>query len=254
MKVYALFNLKGGVGKTTSAVNLAWFSAKDGLRTLVWDLDPQGAASFYFRIKPELVGGRKALVASHKAEELASRIRGTDFESLDLLPADFSLRKLDLALGAAKKSKKRLAGWLELLEPDYDRVILDCPPSLSLVSENVFEVADALLVPTIPTPLSLRTLEQLDHHLHRRGATHLRLLPFLAMVDRRKQMHREIGALSELEGYDFRFSEEFLPASIPYSSLVEQMGVHRMPLGAFAPRREPTLAYESLWRDIESRF
>ncbi len=253
MKVYALFNLKGGVGKTASAVNLGWFAAQDGLRTLVWDLDPQGATSYYFRIKPELAGGRKALAASPRSAELASRIRGTDFEDLDVLPADFSLRKLDLALDAAKKSRKRLGRWLSLLEAAYERVILDCPPSLSVVSENVFEAADALLVPTIPTPLSLRTLEQIDHHLDRRGISRLRLLPFLSMVDRRKQMHRAIGELASLEGFDFRLAEEFLPTRIPYSSLVEQMGVHRMPLGAFAPRREPTLAFESLWRDVEVR-
>ena len=109
VKIYATYNIKGGVGKTTAAVNLAYLSAADGYRTLLWDLDPQGAASFLFRIKPRVKGGGKALIRGTKA--LDDAIKGTDFEHLDLLPADFTYRNMDLLLALAKdRPRSRPAG------------------------------------------------------------------------------------------------------------------------------------------------
>jgi len=97
----AVYNIKGGVGKTTSAVNLAWLAADEGARTLVWDLDPQGTTSFYFRIKPKIKGGVGALLADkHHA---SASIKATDYDNLHLLPADLSYRHLDLELNAGKK-------------------------------------------------------------------------------------------------------------------------------------------------------
>ena len=106
MKIIATYNIKGGVGKTSTAVNLAYIAAQNNYRTLVWDLDPQGASSYYFRVKPKVKGGGKGLIAGkHELEEL---IKATDFENLDLLPADFSFRNLDLVLDARKKPAQRL--------------------------------------------------------------------------------------------------------------------------------------------------
>jgi chromosome partitioning protein len=105
MKIYATYNIKGGVGKTTAAVNLAHLSAADGQRTLLWDLDPQGAASFLFRIKPRVKGGGKALIRGTKTLEGA--IKGTDFDNLDLLPADFTYRNMDLLLGTSQRKQTR---------------------------------------------------------------------------------------------------------------------------------------------------
>ncbi len=246
MKVVGCYNIKGGVGKTATAVNLAYLAARHGARVLVVDLDPQGAATFYFRVKPKVKGGGKSLVSGKR--DLEDLIKATDHERLDLVPADFSFRNLDLMLDAEKKSKKRLAKLLKPLAGDYDFVILDCPPSVSLVSEAVFHAADALVVPLIPTTLSLRTYEQLGAFRAEEKLAGLILLPFFSMVDRRKSMHRDI-----VDSFPDAHPEA-LPVSVPYSSVVERMGTERAPLATFAPRSAPAAAYELLWAEIVRRI
>ncbi len=242
MKVFATYNIKGGVGKTATAVNLAYLSLAGGARTLLWDLDPQGAATYYFRIKPKVKGGGEKLVRGRS--DLDRVIRGTDYDGLDLLPADFSYRHMDLALNRAKKPSKRLARLLEPLAASYDHIFLDCPPSISLVSEAVFRAADVLLVPTIPTTLSLRTLEQLAAALVDARAGALEVKPFFCMVDRRKKMHREICE-SEAPA-----TVPFLSTHVPYSSVIERMGIEREPVFSYANRTAAASAYRSLWDEI----
>jgi len=245
MNVLAVYSIKGGVGKTSSAVNLAHTAASSGYRTLVWDLDPQGASSYYFRIKPKIKGGGKDIIAGKR--ELEDLIKGTDFDNLHLLPADFSFRNLDLVLDAKKKPTRQLKKLLKPLSEDYDFIFLDCPPNISLLSEAVFEAADILLSPIIPTTLSLRTLEQLESFIEAKGLNKLALIPFFSMVDRRKKMHRDImAALSESH-------PEILAAAIPYASDIERMGLKRMPLAGYIKNSPSTAAYEALWQEILNR-
>jgi chromosome partitioning protein len=241
MKVIALYNIKGGVGKTAASVNLAYSCAKSGLRTLLWDLDSQGAASFYFNVKPEVKGGTKKLF---KTKEVGELVRETDIEHLDLLPADFSYRHMDLYLDNSKKPKKQMAGFLERFENDYDVLFLDCPPSFSLVSENVFNSADVMLVPLIPTTLSLRTFEQIQDYVGEHKKISLKLLPFFSMVDRRKKLHQEITE------DDQSVIKGALLTMIPYLSIIESMGVHRAPVGLFAPKSQAAELFDQLWAEI----
>ena len=244
MKTLATYNIKGGVGKTAAAVNLAYLAARGGRRTLLWDLDPQGAASYLLRVRPRVKGGGKALVSGKKALHQAAK--PTEFDRLDLVPADLTYRNLDLVLDAAKKSTQRIARLLDPLEDDYDLVILDCPPGISLASENVLHATDVLLVPLIPTTLSVRTLEQLTEF-----AAELEyppaLFPFFTMVDGRKRLHREVVDRLRAERKDLATSV------IPALSVVEQMAVHRAPLPVFAPRSRVTRSYESLWEEVRAR-
>ncbi len=247
MTILATYNIKGGVGKTASAVNLAHLAASTGARVLVWDLDPQGAATFYFRVKPKVKGGGRAIVRGKR--DLEDVAKGTDYDNLDLVPADFSYRNLDLELDAAKKPTRRLARVLKPIAREYDYVFLDCPPSISLASESVFEAADALLVPLIPTTLSLRTFDQLDTFLAEgRVRRPPQVIGFFSMVDGRKRLHRELiaGVTSE--------RSDVLEARIPSASDIERMGVHRAPVGAFAPRSASARAYRKLWDEVVTRL
>lgn len=242
MKIIALYNIKGGVGKTATAVNLAYLAAQSGYRTLVWDLDPQGASSYYFRVKPKVKGGSKELISGQR--ELDNLIKATDFENLDLLPADFSFRNLDLVLDARKKPTQRLKKLLQPLSDSYDFIFLDCPPNISLLSEAIFESSDVLLSPIIPTTLSLRTLEQLKKFIKESKLKDLQLIPFFSMADRRKNMHKEImETLSEKH-------PDMLQTVIPYASDIERMGLERMPLGGYINKSRSTEAYQALWQEI----
>jgi cellulose biosynthesis protein BcsQ len=246
MKVVATYNLKGGVGKTATAVNLAYLAAKEGARVLVWDLDPQGAASFYFRVKPKVKGGGKALVRGRR--DLDDAVKGTDFENLDLVPGDFSYRNLDLVLERTKKPTRRLGQLLRPVRKEYDYVFLDCPPSISLASESMFEAADVLLVPLIPTTLSVRALAQLDRFLKNDGLRNPpKVLGFFSMVDRRKRLHRDVID-------DVGSRRRVLRTRIPAATDIERMGERRKPVPVFAPRSRSAAAYRDLWAEAKARF
>lgn len=246
MKIVALFSIKGGVGKTAAAVNLAYIASRTFARTLVWDLDPQAASTYHFRVKPKVKGGIHKLLAGKRATD--RYIKGTNYNNLDLLPSDTSYRNLDLILDDLAKPQKGLRKALKPLATQYDYVFLDCPPSLSLLSENVLRAAHALVVPVIPTPLSLRTYEQLEKFCRDEQLDRVQVLPFFSMVDRRRKLHSQVVD---------EFSEahpDVLRAEIPYASVVEQMSLHRAPIATYARWTDASEAYERLWREITERL
>jgi cellulose biosynthesis protein BcsQ len=245
VRTVALWTIKGGVGKTAAAVNLAYAAAHRGTRTLLWDLDPQGAASFYLRVLPQLDGGARVVV--DQTTDLGWHARPTEFDNLSLLPADFSFRHLDLELDAAKKPKKRLAKRLRPLADRYDLIIIDCPPSVSLVSEAVVRASDGVVVPVIPSTLSMRTLQQVRQFVRAYGRSRTRILPFLSMVDRRKRMHIELRDACLADA-------SFLRTSIPTASVVERMGVTRAPVAATLPSQPAAKAFDALWEEVAEQL
>ena len=236
MASVAIYSLKGGVGKSTFAVNLAHCAATTSARrTLLWDIDAQGAAGFLLNKASQGRGAHKIFSRDADPHE---QTEATDYAQLDLLAADLSLRQLDVQLVEAE-ARKRLRKLLRALADDYDRIILDCPPGLTEISEQIFRAADLIVVPIPPSPLAIRAYQAVSDHLGRKGP---QILPVLSMVDLRRKLHRE--AVEAHPDWPW----------IPQASVVERMGVERAPLAAFAPRSAAARAFADLWAEIERRL
>lgn len=242
MNILAVYSMKGGVGKTATAVNLAYLAAASGLRTLLIDLDPQGASSYYFRVKPAKKQWGKRFFSAY--ETLLEQIKASDYEGLDILPAHLSFRHFDTVLMQLKKRKTRLKKLLNGLASDYDLILLDCPPGIGQLAEAVIVAADRLLVPVIPTTLSERTWMQLLDFLQQKNHDTDKLLPFFSMVQAQKSLHGKTQ-----QDLRERFVG-FLNTSIPFAADIENMGETRAPVAIYAARRPAAKAYESLWQEV----
>lgn len=246
MKVVSCYSIKGGVGKTATAVNIAYMSAQAGYRTLLVDLDPQGASSFYFRVKPAKKQRGKRLIDT--SQTLLKQIRASDFENLDLIPAHMSFRNFDALLSQLKKSNNRLGKTFNKLSDDYDLIILDCPPTISYLSEAVFTASNIVFVPVIPTTLSERTFEQLLAFFKKNDYSKKSIIPFFTMAQPQKKLHK-----TTMQSMKNRYPR-FLKTAIPFSVDVESMGEHRTPVGVFARHRPANRAYQQLWGEMEKKI
>jgi len=246
LKIIALYNIKGGVGKTVTSVNLAYLASRERARTLLCDLDLQGSASFYLRIKASKKYNTKEFLRIKTG--IDKYIRGTDFDYLDLLPSDISYRNLDIKLNDIKNPKKHLKKILKPLSSTYKYIFLDCPPNLTLLSENVFYAADKILVPFIPTTLSEMAYKKILKFFKNNNLDRSKLLPFFSMFEMRKKLHKAtIKSMVEKD-------ERFLQHLIPYASDVEKMGIYRKPLLSYSLTSEASISYIALWQELRSKL
>ena len=234
--VIAIYNIKGGVGKTSTTINLAYNASKKN-KILVWDLDPQGASTFYLEKKVK----DRDLIQKVNKKGLSKFIKHTKFKNIDLIPADLSLKD------AYFENDKLFKNLLKNIT-DYKYIFIDSPPTLSSISQNIFKASDVILIPTIPTILSVRTYNQIVKYF-KNYTNDRKIFTFLSMVDKRKKMHLDISdKILKLP------KKQILRTPIYNSSIVEKMGEELSPVEVFAPYSESSKAYRNLWKELELKI
>lgn len=247
MNIIACYNIKGGVGKTVTAVNLAYIASRQGAKTLLWDLDPQGAASYYFQTE-KTKNKRNAGSAMRQQSTISSHIESTPYKNLEIIPAGNSYQNLDQLLGQTKRSERKLSNVLQNIMRKYDFIFLDCLPNINMLSDNIFHSSDILLIPTPPSPMPLRTLAQIKKIKVDDPKRFPRLLPFFSMVDDSKPMHRSImeRATNQANG--------MLKTTVPYATDIERMGLERKPVALFSPSSPAARNYDIFWAELMSKI
>lgn len=240
MAAIAVFNPKGGVGKTTLSINLAWESTRAGNRTLLWDLDGQGDSTDILvesRKSPRMDAAR----LMHGIAEIHAHILPSKIAGLDVLVPEEDMRRTDNWF-VHMAQQQRLGRLLVELKERYDRIVIDCPPGLGDTARRLLLVADLIIVPVIPAPLALRGLQRVrDYVTHKRGR-HAPILPVFSMVDRRRALHN--AALIEHPDWPV----------VPMSSAAEQMACQKLPLGVSVPDSPPAEIFRKLWNGIDSKL
>ena len=232
MKILSLYSPKGGVGKSVNAVNISYVFSLEGKKTLLWDFDPQGASSFYLRVEQSLSKDIEELFTTTKS--LEKNIKHTSFTNLHAIPSDFSLKSLDLVIDDMKRPIKKLRQTISEIK-GYDFLVIDSPPGFTNINRLISKISDMILVPVIPTYLSLRTLEMLKDFLFYSGVDKDRIFPFFSMADKRKKLHRQI--IDEM-CQDFQ-----IKSVIPYSAEIEKMGDALAPAPHFSKDKNITEIY-----------
>lgn len=240
MAVVAVYNSKGGVGKSTFAMNLAWESARQGHRTLLWELDEQGDSSWMLSPdnwhKP--TDAKQFLLGSRN---LLEQIHASKFDRLSLLDGDPNIRSTENFLVAFSR-QQRLSKLFAELEENFDVILIDCPPGLNEANRKVMLFTHLVVVPVIPSPLAERGLLKIRKFMTLHRGHHPPILPIFSMVDRRRKMHNL--ALNENPDWPV----------INMASEIEQMTHRKLPIGAFAPGSRSGLAFARLWKGIERKL
>ncbi len=253
-QIIAVANQKGGVGKTTTTVNLAACLAADGWRVLLIDVDSQANATSGLGIEKREGGSLyRPLLGEGRLEE---KILSTDFEHLDLIPSEVDLCGAEVELAQTENHLFRLRGALESLAKSdrYDIILLDCPPSLAIVTLNAFVAADFLIVPLQCEYYALEGIAMLTKvvdQLREAGANKdIQLLGVLmTMFDSRTRLSHQV--VGEVRNY---FSEKVFETIIPRTTRLAEAPSHGKPVIHYDPYSAGSAAYEVLAQEVVSRL
>jgi len=250
-RVICITNQKGGVGKTTTSVNLAYFLAKDKYRVLLIDADPQGNASSGLGLdKSTLDASMTEVMLS--AADFVDIILPTDFKNFDLAPTTPQLANAEVELTGMKQKFSVMKKAIDSVRDNYDYIIIDSPPSLSLLTVNGMIAADYLILPVQTEFYALEGVAQLLESMamvKKAMNPNLRLLGVLAtMYDKRTSLSMEV--LEEIRKY---FKDKVFRTTIPRNVRVAEAPSHGVPVGSYDKFSKGAKAYRDFAREVEER-
>jgi chromosome partitioning protein len=251
VRVTACTNQKGGVGKTTTVINLAAYLALSGVRTLVIDLDPQGNATSGLGVDRRTVD-RSSYEALVDRVPIGELIVGTSVHGLDLVPSAPALSGAEIELVGVSARERRLAASLAELDGRYDRILIDCPPSLGLLTLNALTAADGVLIPIQTEYYALEGLSLLVNTIRRvREGLNPRLEidgVLLTMYDARTNLSAQVASevRRHMDGTVYR-------TVVPRSVRLSEAPSHGLPIALYDPASRGADAYRKLAGEVSAR-
>ena len=252
MRVWAVANQKGGVGKTTTAVTLGGLLAQRGLRTLLVDTDPHGSMTTYFRYSPDELELSVYSLFEGRDVDPALLIKPTRFDHLQILPASMALATLDRQLGAKSGMGLVLKRALRQLGERYDYVLIDCPPMLGVLMVNALAACDHLIMPVQTEFLALKGLERMVNTLRMIMRSKNIDIPHTivpTMFDRRTRASTETLRLLKES-----FADDLWRRVIPVDTQFREASRAGIPLPMMMPQTRGVGAYQRLLSDLLERY
>ncbi|MDH5546484.1 MAG: ParA family protein [Gammaproteobacteria bacterium] len=248
MKVWAVANQKGGVGKTTTVVNLAGPLAVVGRSVLLLDLDPHGSLTSYFGLNPDTIEHSVYGLFGDDPTEQDKVIVKTPVENLDLIPASSAMATLDRQLGVQAGKGLVVSQVLKTFSDRYDYVLMDCPPVLGILMVNALAACQRLIIPVQTEYLALKGLERIVNTLDMVSKSRQDKLPYLivpTMFDARTRASND-----SLEILQHQFPNELWDGFIPVDTRFRDASAQHMPLTLSFPKARGAIAYRKLLQTL----
>lgn len=246
-KIIAIANQKGGVGKTTTAVNISTILAKKGKKTLMIDADPQGNATSGLGIDKNVeLSTYDILIGDTKINET---LQDTQIKNLKVCPSTINLAGAEVELVSAEEREFRLKKKLDEVKEEYDYIIIDCPPSLGLITLNSFTASDSVLIPVQCEYYALEGLGQLINTINIVKKVMNKKLEIegavLTMYDARTNLSNQV--VKEVNKY---FENKVYKTVIPRNVKLSEAPSFGMPITVYDPRSKGARCYEKLAKEI----